>query len=110
MTPIEVLRQFRIGEYAVFDFAVSFLAIFLLSPLLSKLFLKLRIEIPKKNWLFMVLPLSIASHLLIGTITPMTKNFLDLQGHYILKIVILASLILGLRGIKIVKKKEARPA
>lgn len=104
MIPIEFLRQFRLGGYAIFDFVVSFLGIYLLSPLLSKLFLKLKINIPKRNWLFLTLPLSILFHLLVKNITPMTKNFLDLNGHYILKIIILTSLFFGLKGIKIVKK------
>ena len=100
MNTLEFLRQFRIGGYAIFDFAVSFLGIYLLSPLLSKLFLKLRLKIPKHNWLFLTLPISIIVHLLIGTMTPMTQNFLDINGHYILKIIILILLILGIRGIK----------
>lgn len=105
MLSIEFLRQFRIGGYAVFDFAASFLAIYLLAPLLSKLFLKLRIEIPKINWLFLTLPISIIAHLLVGRITPMTRNFLDVGGHFILKILMLSLLFFGLRNIKIVPKK-----
>ena len=104
MLTIESLRQFRIFGYAIFDLTVSFLGIYLLSPLLSKLFLVLRIKVPKKNWLFLTLPLGILAHLLVCNITLMTKNFIDLQGNWILKIVILASLLFGLKGIKIVKK------
>jgi hypothetical protein len=104
MNPIEFLRQFRLGGYAIFDFAVAFLGIYLLSPLLSKIFLKLRIDIPKLNWLFLTLPISIIVHLLIGQTTLMTKNFLDIHDHYILKILILGLLILGIKGIKIIKK------
>ncbi|MEK7655420.1 MAG: hypothetical protein AAB386_01960 [Patescibacteria group bacterium] len=104
MISIDNLRQFRIAGYAVFDFAVSFLGIYLLSPLLSKLFHKIRIDIPKRNWLFLTLPISILVHLLIGRITPMTKNFLDLNGHYILKILIVGLAIFGMRGVRISKK------
>jgi len=104
MLSIEYLRQFRIGQYAFFDFAVSFLAIYLLAPLLSKLFLKLGLDIPKHNWLYLTLPIGILAHILVGTITPMTRNLLDLHGHYILKIVIIALVILGLRGVKIVRR------
>ena len=100
MDIVSFLRQFRIGEYAVFDFAISFLGIFLLAPFLSKLFRKIGIEIPKQNWLFFVLPLAIVAHLIFGPITLMTKDFLDMSGHYILKIVIIGSFILGLRNIK----------
>lgn len=104
MNTIEFLRQFRILDYAVFDFAASFLGIYLLSPLLSKLFLKLRLNIPKRNWLFLTLPIGMVSHLLVGSITPMTRDFLDLNDHYILKIVILILLFFGIKGIKVVKK------
>ncbi len=104
MIALEYLRQFRIGGYAFFDLAVSFVGIYLLSPLLSKLFLKLRIEIPKRNWLFLTLPIGIIIHLLTGNMTLMTKDLMDLRSHYILKILILGLLILGIKGIKITKK------
>lgn len=101
---IEYLRSFRLGGYAIFDFVVAFLGIYLLSPLLSKIFLKLRINIPKRNWLFLTLPISIVSHLIAGQITPITQNFLDPHNHYFLKIIILTLLILGIKDIKIIKK------
>lgn len=104
MIPIEFLRQFRFGQYAIFDFVAAFLGIYLLSPLLSKIFLKLKIDIPKRNWLFLTLPISILAHLLVGNITPMTRDLIDIHDHYILKILILILLILGIKGIKIVKK------
>lgn len=106
MDPIEFLRQFRFGGYAIFDFTTAFLGIAIISPLLSKLFRKIRLDIPKRNWIFLTLPIGIITHLLINKITPMTARFLDLQGHYILKIVIVALLILGLRGIKVVQKSK----
>jgi len=104
MTIIEFLRQFRIGGYAIFDFVASFIGIYLLAPLLSKLFLKLKLQIPKKSWLFFTLPIGILTHLVVGSITPMTRNFIDLNGHYILKLVMLALIIFGIKDIKIVKK------
>jgi len=101
---IEFLRQFCFTGYAIFDLAVSFLGMYLLSPLLTKLFLKINIKIPKLNWIFLTLPIGILVHLLVGKITPMTTNFLNTNSHYFLKIVVLMSLALGLRGIKIIKK------
>ncbi len=106
MIPIAFLRQFRLGDYAIFDFAVSFLGFYLLAPLLSKLFLKIRVDIPHQNWLYLTLPIGIVSHLLTGKITPLTRDFIDLQGHYIVKIMIIGLLFLGLRGIKIIKKNK----
>ncbi|MBP9758850.1 hypothetical protein KBD45_04075 [Candidatus Dojkabacteria bacterium] len=78
----------------------------LLSPLLSKLFSFIRISIPKKNWIFLTLPLGFLFHLLFGAITPMTKDLLDIGGNYVMKIVMLILFILGLRNIKIIKKKS----
>jgi len=108
MLTITSLRQFRIGEYAIFDFTVAFIGLAILSPLLSWLCRKLfKLEIPKKNWIILTLPIGIVTHLITGPITPMTKNFLDPAGHYILKIFILALLFFGLRNIR--KIKNANP-
>ena len=100
---IENLRLYRIGGYAIFDLVTAFLGMYLLSPLLSWLFRQVKIDIPKQNWLFLTLPISILVHLLVNNKTLMAKNFLDLQGNFILKILILGLLVLGLRGIKITK-------
>jgi hypothetical protein len=108
MEIIEFLRQFRLGGYAIFDFAISFLGIYLLSPFLSKLFKKIRLDIPKINWLFLTLPTGILVHLIVGNITPMTKAVLDIHGHYFLKIIILVCLVFGLRGIKITPPKKRK--
>ncbi|MBU1164582.1 hypothetical protein KKA15_03400 [Patescibacteria group bacterium] len=104
MVPIEFIRQFRFSGYAIFDFVAAFLGVYLLSPLLSKFFLKLKLDIPKKNWLYLTLPIGIVAHLIVGKITPMTADFIDIQSHYILKILIIGLLIFGLKGIKIIKK------
>ena len=104
MSTIEFLRQFRIFDYAIFDLAVSFLGIYLLAPLLSKLLLKIRLDIPKINWVFLTLPIGILTHILVGNITPMTKDLLNIHDHYILKIIMLILLFFGIKGIKIMKK------
>ncbi|MFC1788183.1 hypothetical protein ACFLZY_03110 [Patescibacteria group bacterium] len=104
MKTIEYLRHFRIGEYAIFDFVVSFVAVFLLAPLLSLAFRKVGINIPKISWLYLTLPISIVTHLAVGTMTPMTQNFLNPHGHYILKLLIVVLLILGLKDIGWVQK------
>ncbi|MFC1711351.1 hypothetical protein ACFLZ1_02065 [Patescibacteria group bacterium] len=105
MITIKLLRQFRFNGYAIFDFVAAFLGMYLLSPLLSKIFLKIRIVIPKQNWLFLALPIGILTHLLVGKITPMTRDFIDIYDNYFLKIIILSLLFFGIKGVKIVKKK-----
>jgi len=100
MDAIGWLRQYRVSGYAVFDFAATFAGILLLSPLLSKGCRKLRVEVPRRNWVYLALPLGITAHLATGRITPMTRDLLDRHSHYFLKAGLLALLLLGLRGIK----------
>jgi hypothetical protein len=104
MTVIEFLRQFRIGEYALFDLSASFLGMWILSPLLSKLFSYINIHIPKRNWLYLTLPIGILAHLLSGRITPMTQYALDVHGHYLLKALLIILTFFGLRHITRIKK------
>ena len=106
MISIEFLRQFKLGEYAIFDLVASFLGIYLLSPFLSKIFKKIRLDIPKINWLYLTLPIGILAHLIVGKITPMTRDFLDLNSSYLLKILIVGLLFFGLKNIKIIKRKK----
>ena|SRR5680860_1686117 len=106
MVSLEFLRQFHAGDYAIFDLTVAFLGIFLLSPLLSKMFLKIGVYIPRVNWIFLTLPIGILVHVLIGSMTPMTKQFFSWPGNFWLKVSILTLLILGLRGIKIINKNK----
>lgn len=100
MVPIEMLRQYRFNGYAIFDFIAVFVGFYLLAPLLSKVFSRFSVDIRRKNWLFLSLPIGIVVHVMAGKITPMTRDFLDLKGHYLLKLVIFSLFILGLRGIR----------
>ena len=102
---IDYLRQFKIAGFAVFDFTLAFVGMYFLAPLLTKLFRKIRLDISRKCWLFLTLPISIAVHLIVGNITPMTAGFFDIHSNYILKIIILCLLILGIKDIKIISKK-----
>jgi hypothetical protein len=100
MITIETLRAPHIFGYAIFDLVATFIGIYLLAPVLTRIFLKLGLNIPRSSWLMFALPLGIIIHLLVGNITPMTRDFLDLNGHFMLKILIIALTILGVRGIK----------
>jgi len=59
MSIIEYLRQFRIEGYALFDFVGAFFLMYLIAPLLSRIFLKIRLVIPKRNRLFLTLPIAV---------------------------------------------------
>lgn len=108
MLTIDYLRSFRIGPYAIFDFAASFLGIYLLSPILSKLFLKVGLKISTKSWMLLTIPLSILIHLLVGNITPMTADFINLHEAYLLKIIVIALTYLAIKDIKRIKKTKEK--
>jgi hypothetical protein len=98
------LRHFRIFGFTLFDTTLALIAIYFLAPFLSKAFKKIGILIPRRSWLLWTLPIGVFIHKLIGQSTPMTKEFFDLKGHYIIKIVIFLLIILGFVGVKKNKK------
>jgi len=100
MNPIEYLRQFRIGGFAVFDLTVAFLGMLALSPLLSGLCKRLGIHVPKRNWVILTLPISVLVHVLVGSMTPLTKDVLDPSGHYMAKSIIVVCIFFGVTGIR----------
>ena len=100
MTTLEYLRHFHFFGYAIFDLVLSFFGMYLLSGRLSKLFLKIHMNIPKINWVYLTLPIGLLVHIIVGTYTPMAKDFLNFNSHFIIKFVIIFFLILGLRGIR----------
>lgn len=102
MNVIDTLRQFRIAGYAVFDFLVAFLAIYLVAPYLQKLFLKVHVDIPRVSWMYLTIPIALGAHLAIGRMTPLTEQFLDLQGHYVIKLLVLVFVVLAIRNMRIV--------
>jgi len=100
MFNITYLRSFKILDYAIFDLAASFIGIYLLSPLLTKLFSLIHLIIPRASWLYFTIPLGIIFHIIFGNYTPMTKYFLDPSGHYLLKLFIFLLIVMGIKNIK----------
>lgn len=82
---IEFLRSFRIGPFAVFDFAVSYLVIYLIWPFLTRHGLPLS----RTQAMWLVLPVSVVVHVLVGQITPLTEMVLDPHGHYLVKLLMI---------------------
>jgi len=103
MDILAYLRHFRVFNFAIFDLVLSFVGMYLLSGLLSKLFLKIGVQIPTRSWVLWTLPIGVLAHVLVGRMTPMTKNLLDLNGHYLLKIIIFAFLIAGFIGVRLAR-------
>ncbi len=99
MFSIPYLRSFKIGPYAIFDLVASFLGIYLFAPLLTKLISIFKLNIPLSSWLYFTIPLGIIFHIIVGNYTPMTKDFLDLSSHYLLKLFILMLIYLGIKNI-----------
>ena len=98
MSVLEQLRQLRIGPFAVFDFGGSYLAVYLLAPWISKLFLKIGVEISRVQLLWLTLPVGILVHILTSTETPLTKMDLDPNGHYGVKLLIVFMVVMAVRG------------
>lgn len=98
MDIITFLRSFRIGPFAVFDFAISYLFVYLVAPYLYKLGIKLS----REQFLWLTLPFSVFVHILFGRITPLTKMFLDPHGAYWVKILLIFMILMAIRN-KIMK-------
>ena len=94
---IGVLRQFRIGPFTIFDTALAYAGIYLVSPLLTKLFSRLHLYISRTAWLWLTLPIAAIFHLVLHINTPFVKMLLD-PNNYMAKIVLLFMLFMGLRN------------
>jgi hypothetical protein len=101
---IEILRQFKIGPFAIFDTAISYLGFYLLSPLLTKLFSFVHLAIPRSSWLWLTLPIAILFHLAFNQNTPLMKIISDPTQipFYIAIAILLVITYLGLKNIKII--------
>lgn len=97
MITIESLRSFRLGDYAIFDFTLAYLGVYLLVPVLNKIIIPTRRQLSRFQWLLLVLPLSLIFHLLTGNMTPLTKLALDPSAGYGLKAMLLIMLYFGLK-------------
>lgn len=97
---IGVLRQFRIGPFTIFDTLTAYIGIFLIAPLLTKLFSRLHLYISRTGWLWLTLPIGVIFHLVLHINTPFMKMLLNPSGDYLAKIVLLFMLYMGLRNIR----------
>ena len=97
------LRQFRIGPFAIFDFAVSYLVVFLFSPLLSKTARIFRLSISRIELLWLVLPISVFVHIIVGQETSLTQMFTG-DGYWTVKAIVVFMLFMGVRGMSVLKK------
>lgn len=73
MISIEYLRQFRVGQFTIFDTVAAYIGVLILSPVLTLLMSKLHLKISTVSWLWFTLPLSVAFHIAFHQSTPLTK-------------------------------------
>ena len=100
MVDLVYLRHFRIGPYAMFDFVVSYLGIFLLAPLLSAACSKIHLNISRSGWLWLTLPLSIVFHIIFSQQTPFMKALINPNHYYVEAIVVLFMVYMGLKNVR----------
>ncbi len=105
MNLITYLRQFRFGGIAIFDLAVSYIGIYLLAPLLSKMTRKIGLNIGRTQWLWLTLPIGVLTHLLVGQQTALNEMLLR-PGNYLIKTALLLMIVIGLKGVKIKNSKK----
>ncbi|MCA9388940.1 hypothetical protein KC644_04280 [Candidatus Berkelbacteria bacterium] len=97
---IQFLRQFKIGQFAVFDLVTAFLGVWLVSPWLSAGMAKLGLIVPRSSWLWWTLPLGTLVHIIIGTNTPLTSYVLDPKGYYLWKLALVILILIGAIQVK----------
>jgi len=101
MDYLAILRQFRVGPFTIFDTVLAYVGIFLLAPLLSKVFVKLHLTIYRTAWLWLTLPIGVLFHLLFRQDTPLMRMLFNPSQFYIPVIVLTIMLFMGLKSIKI---------
>ena len=101
MTSIEFLRQYKIGPFAIFDTAGSYLLVLILSPFLSKLFAKFGLNIPVSSWLWLTLPISVIFHIVFHQSTSLMKILTNPKqiDFYIAFAILLFMAYMGLKNI-----------
>lgn len=82
MSLLSSLRSFRVGQFAVFDFAGSFVGAYLIARHFNW-------DVARTLWL--VLPLSVLAHALTQQDTPLTRMALE-PGHLEVKLLLLLCL------------------
>lgn len=100
MNIISTLRQYRIGPYSIFDFVTAYLGILIISPLLKKVAARFGLNISITHWLWLTVPIGIVTHIIIRQQTLLTSQFLNPNGDYLVKVIVLFMVYMGLKDIK----------
>lgn len=105
MMSIEYLRQFKIGQFAIFDIVISYVGIAILSPILIWFTSKFNLKIPVISWLWFTLPIAVIFHIIFGQSTPLMKMLTDPWSYqfYVVVLFLIFMIHMGLRKIHKIK-------
>ena len=88
MNTIDKLRSYRIGPFAIFDFAASYAGVWMLAPYLKK-------YATREQLLWLTVPIGIVTHVVIGQRTPLNKMVLGPDYNLFVQIVVAYMLYRG---------------
>lgn len=97
---ITILRSYRLFGYAMIDFVAGALGIYLLSPILIKIFDKFGIKTTKKNWLWLSVVIGVIFHMIFAPDTPLNQKIFSLNDGYFEKIFLIFTIYMGTRNYK----------
>lgn len=106
MITIETLRSVRIGPFTVFDTATAYIGVFLLAPLLTKLFSRYHSYISRTQWVWLTLPIAVVFHLALSLNTPFVALLFHFPSAFIAIPLLIFMLYMGLKDIKNPKNIE----
>lgn len=94
MISIQYLRQFRIGQFTIFDTVLAYIGMLLLAPILTWLMSKLHIKVPLISWIWFTMPLSVIFHVIFRQITPLIKLLADpMQIQFYIAFIVLVFMV-----------------
>ena len=91
MSFITKLRSYRIGPFAIFDFTMSYAGAWFAAPYL---------KVSREKALWLVLPIGVVLHKVIGKETPLNRLVIGPESSIIAKGVILAMAYKGITSSK----------
>lgn len=90
---IAKLREFKINGYSVFDIVLTYFVTYLISFPLAK-------YISRKQLFYLAIPFSVLVHTICQVHTPLTDQFWDTDGNYLIKFSVLYMIYKGLKPFK----------
>lgn len=96
----------RIGPFRAFDTILTFLVVYLFAPLLTKIAAKFHLHIGRNQWLWLLIPISVLTHLTIKQETALTKMIIDPNNYHFVKFIVVAMFIMGIKDIRVIKSKK----